>query len=78
LNINPNTGWAPDVWQHSIGDVIVANPDRSPLAVHTLAAITDYVSDILDEFGEVGPESVRRKYYGRRNRELLDEYIVRH
>ena len=78
LNINPNTGWAPDIWQHSIGNVIVANPDRSPLASGTLAAITDYVSDILDVFGEEGPESVRRRYYGRRHRERLDEYIVHH
>ena len=56
----------------------MANPDRTPLKVGTLAAITDYVSDILDEFGEGGPESVKRKYYGQRRRELLDEYIVRH
>jgi hypothetical protein len=78
LNINPNTGFAPDIWQHSIGNVIVANLDRSPLAGSRLAAITDYVSDILDEFGNGGPESVRRKYYSRQHRERLDEYIVRH
>jgi MYND finger len=78
LNIDPFTGWAPDRWQHSIGSVIVANLDRKPLKVSTLGAITDYVSDILDDFGEDGPESVKRKYYGPRNRQLLDEYIVRH
>jgi MYND finger len=78
LNIDPNTGWAADKWQHSIGSVIVANPDRTPLKVATLAAITDYISEILDEFGEGGPESVKKKYYGQRRRELLDKYIVRH
>ena len=78
LNINPATGWAPDLWQHSIGSVIVANLDRTPLKVSTLGAITDYVSDILDVFGEEGPESVKRKYYGRRNRQLLDDYISQH
>ena len=78
LNINPSTGLAADIWQHSIGSVIVANADQTPLKVSTLGAITDYISDILDEFGEGGPESVKRKYYGQRRRELLDEYIVRH
>jgi hypothetical protein len=44
----------------------------------TLGAVTDYVSMILDEFGEEGTESVEEKFYGRRRRELLDEYIVSH
>ena len=78
LNIDPSTGWAPDTWQHSIGSVIVANPDMKPLKISTLGAITDYVSDILDDFGEEGPQSVKRKYYGQRSRQLLDEHIVRH
>ena len=56
----------------------MANPDWIELTVSTLGAITDYVSDILDEFGEGGYENVRREYYGPRHRELLDEYIVRH
>jgi hypothetical protein len=78
LNINPSTGWAPDAWQHSIGNVIVANPDKTPLTSDTLAAITDYVSDILDVFGEEGAESVAERFYGPRRRELLDEYIADH
>jgi hypothetical protein len=78
LNINPSTGWAPDAWQHSIGNVIVAKPDKTPLTGNTLAAITDYVSDILDGFSEVGPKGVAKRFYGPRRRELLDEYIVEH
>ena len=75
LNINPSTGWAPDPWQHSIGNVIVANANKSPLTVDVLSAIVDYVSEILDEFGEGRGSDVRRKFYNRRR---LDDYITRH
>jgi hypothetical protein len=73
LAINPISGFAPPEWQNSIGSVIVANADRTPLSLKTLAAITDYISDILDQFGEDRP-NVKRFY----NRGRLDEYIREH
>ena len=78
LNINPITGWAPDIWQHSVGSVIVAHPNKVPLKVARLAAVVDYVSDILDDFGEWGPEYVARKYYGPNGRRRLDKFLIEH
>ena len=73
LMIDPVTGLAPTEWQGRVGNVIVARPDGEPLDTATLGAITDYISDILDAFGdEVG---VARKYY---NRGQLDKFIADH
>jgi len=73
LNIDPQTGFAPPHWQGGIGNVIVANSDGTPLNTETLSAIVDYVSGILDAFGDTGGPP-RRNY----NRVLLDTYIRRH
>lgn len=71
--IDPVTGLAPAEWQGRVGNVIVARPDGEPLDTATLGAITDYISDILDAFGDgVG---VARKYY---NRGQLDKFIADH
>jgi len=70
LNINPDDGFAPPRWQGGIGDVIVAKPDKTPLSVEELGAIVDYVSNILDAFGDgdVPPT-------GRYNRARLDAFM---
>jgi len=73
LNIDPEIGFAPAHWQGGIGDVIVANADGSPLSLDTLSAITDYVGDILEAFGD-GEGAPTRMY----NRTRLDAYIRRH
>ena len=73
LMIDPNTGFAPAEWQSEVGDVVVARPDGQALETATLAAITDYISDILDAFGDgLGPP---RKYY---NRDRLDKFMADH
>jgi len=73
LAIDPVSGFAPPEWRNSMGNVIVANADRTPLTLTTLAAITDYIAAILDEFGVDRPR-VKRFH----NRKRLDEYIREH
>lgn len=73
LNIDPETGFAPEHWQGGIGEVIVASADGKPLSLDTLSAVTDYVSDILDVFGD-GEGAPRRMY----SRAKLDAYIQNH
>ncbi|MCJ1429496.1 hypothetical protein MMC29_007411 [Sticta canariensis] len=75
LKIDPVSGFAPPAWQGGVGTVYVARPDRTPLTVEILAGITDYVSDILDAFGEMDPGSIARRYY---DRTRLDRYLVQH
>jgi len=52
LNINPVDGFAPQYWQGGIGDVVVAKADRGALTPDELGGVVDYVSAILDAFGE--------------------------
>lgn len=77
LMIDPESGFAPAEWQGGrgggVGDVIVARADGEGLDTATLGAVTDYISDIVDAFGErVGAV---RKYY---DRARLDRYIADH
>ena len=73
LMIDPTTGFAPAEWQSRVGNVFVARADGQSLETDTLGAITDYISDILDAFGNgVG---AAQKYY---NRDRLHKYIVDH
>ena len=73
LMIDPTTGFAPAEWQSGVGNVFVARADGEALETDTLGAITDYISDILDAFGNgVG---AAQKYY---NRDRLDKYIADH
>ncbi|KAF8861236.1 hypothetical protein BDZ45DRAFT_282417 [Acephala macrosclerotiorum] len=69
LNIDPESGFAPADWQGGIGTVIAAAADGSPLSTGVLGAITDYVSNILDRFGDGG---VPRDMY---KRAKLDTFI---
>ena len=73
LMIDPVTGFAPAEWQGGVGNVIVARADGEMLDTGTLAAITDYVSDILDAFGDGAGAAL--KYY---NRGRLDKFIADH
>ncbi len=73
LMINPATGFAPAEWQRGVGNVIVARADGEALEVKTLGALTDYISDILDAFGDGA--GVAQKYY---NRDRLDRFIEDH
>ena len=64
LMIDPDHGFAPSEWQSGVGDVLVVRADRKPLDITTLAIITDFVSDILDAFGDgMEGDEVARKYY---------------
>ena len=64
LMIDPGHGFAPPEWQSAVGDVLVVRADRKPLYMAELAAITDYVSDILDTFGDgMDGAEVGRRYY---------------
>lgn len=69
LNIDPESGFAPPRWQGGIGSVVVANADGTLLDSETLSAIVDYVSVILDAFGD--GEVPRWKY----NRKSLDKFL---
>jgi len=69
LNIDPESGFAPREWQGGIGSVVVANADGTSLNSNTLSAIGNYVSGILDAFGN--GEVPRRKY----NRRTLDQFL---
>ena len=73
LMIDPVTGFAPAEWQRGVGNVIVARADGGALDTATLGAVTDYVSDIVDAFGD-GVGAVQ-KYYSRAR---LDKYIADH
>ncbi|KAI4283086.1 MAG: hypothetical protein L6R38_002439 [Xanthoria sp. 2 TBL-2021] len=66
LMIDPGHGFAPPEWQSGVGDVLVVRADRKPLDIAMLAAVTDYVSNILDAFGDgMEGDEVGRKYYQR-------------
>ena len=73
LMIDPITGFAPLEWQSRVGNVLVARADGKALETNTLGAITDYISDILDAFGN--GVAAAQKYY---NRDRLDKYIADH
>lgn len=73
LMIDPVTGFAPAEWQGRVGNVIVARADTEALDTATLAAVTDYISDILDAFGNGA--GAARKYY---DRGRLDRFIASH
>ncbi|KAJ5046771.1 uncharacterized protein L3040_003998 [Drepanopeziza brunnea f. sp. 'multigermtubi'] len=73
LNIDPQSGFAPPHWQGGIGTVVVASADGKPLTVATLSAVTDYVSLILDKFGD-GAGAPTAMY----SRAKLDSFVARH
>ncbi|KAI9052185.1 hypothetical protein LZ554_003545 [Drepanopeziza brunnea f. sp. 'monogermtubi'] len=73
LNIDPHSGFAPPYWQGGIGTVVVASADGKPLTVATLSAVTDYVSLILDKFGD-GAGAPTAMY----SRAKLDSFVARH
>jgi hypothetical protein len=73
VDIEPQSGFAPEHWQGGIGTVIVASADGKPLSLNVLGAITDYVSIMLDVFGEQGRVPTERY-----NRAALDAYIAGH
>lgn len=52
--------------------MVIAAADGKPLSVPVLSAITDYVSAILDDFGDGGVPT--RKY----SKASLDEFIAQH
>lgn len=54
LNIDPVSGFAPEYWHGGIGDVVVAKADKSAMTPDELGGVVDYVSAILDAFGEGG------------------------
>ena len=73
LMIDPTTGFAPAEWQSGVGNVLVARADGEALETDTLGAITDYISDILDAFGN-GVGAAKRYY----RKDRLDKYIADH
>ncbi|KAL8771141.1 MAG: hypothetical protein Q9209_003312 [Squamulea sp. 1 TL-2023] len=76
LMIDPSTGLAPMEWQSGVGDVLVVRADGEPLDIGTLAAVTDYLSDIVDAFsdGMDGAEIARVFYQGGK----LGKYVKEH
>lgn len=75
LMIDPVSGLAPIAWQGGIGSVYVARPDRKPLTPEVLAAITDYVSLILDSFGDIDPGQIAQRYY---DKARFERYLAQH
>ena len=73
LMIDPSTRFAPAEWQSGVGNVFVARADGRALETDILGAITDYISDILEAFGD-GVGAVQEYY----DRSRLDEYIADH
>lgn len=74
--IDPGHGFAPPEWQGGVGDCLVARADKQPLDTKTLAAITGYVSEIPDAFGdERDAGEIARSYY---RRDQLDRFIAKH
>ncbi|KAI4122668.1 MAG: hypothetical protein LQ338_005684, partial [Usnochroma carphineum] len=76
LMIDPANGLAPPSWQQTVGDCLVVRADKAPLDTETLAAVTDYVSDILDAFSDrVDQSIIAQRFY---HREKLDRSIREH
>ncbi|KAL9030139.1 MAG: hypothetical protein Q9196_001713 [Gyalolechia fulgens] len=76
LMISPDHGLAPPEWQRGVGDCLVARADKEPLDTSTLAAITDYVSDIMNAFSDdQEPSVIERRFYDRKK---LDRFIREH
>jgi len=64
LNIDPNSGFAPPVWQSHVGTIVVARKDRKPLLPQHLEGVWMYCDRILDFFGE--GEGAPRRLYNRK------------
>jgi hypothetical protein len=76
LMINPDNGLAPPEWQSAVGDCLVARADKKPLDIQTLAAITDYVSNIMNDFGDgMDGSAVAARYYSKAK---LDKFMKGH
>lgn len=73
LMIDPVSGFAPPAWQGGIGHVYVARANFSPLTTDVLGAIVDYVSRILDQFGENKPNI--QQFY---DRARLGRFLASH
>jgi hypothetical protein len=54
LMIDSYTGFAPPEWQFNIGPVTIARRDKKPLLLVHMEAIHEFMSRLLDEFGETG------------------------
>ena len=54
--------------------MFVARKDGKGLSVAVLAAVVDYVSDIMDAFGNENMRRVERLY----SREKFDDFLERH
>ena len=52
LNIEPESGLAPAIWQDNVGTVIVARKDRKPLPPQHLEGVFDYCGRIIERFGD--------------------------
>jgi len=63
------SGLAPEYWQGGIGDVVVAKADKSAMTPDELGEVVDYVSAILDSFGD--GETPVDMY----NRSRLDQFM---
>ncbi|KAH6847643.1 hypothetical protein B0I37DRAFT_148660 [Chaetomium sp. MPI-CAGE-AT-0009] len=69
LNIDPDSGFAPQAWQSHVGTVVVARKDKKPLLPHHLEGVWMYCDRILDLFGE-GEGAPTRLY----NRQAFEKW----
>ena len=69
LNIDANSGFAPQEWQSHVGNVVVARKDRKPLLPHHLEGVWMYCDRILELFGE-GDGAPTRLY----NRQAFEKW----
>ena len=55
LQIEPNTGWAPPVWQNWVGSTLLYRSDGADFTADDFSLAFEYVALALDRFGD-GPE----------------------
>ncbi|KAN0102621.1 HET domain containing protein [Hyaloscypha variabilis] len=60
LNIAPESGFAPMIWQDNVGTVIVARKDRKPLLPQHLVCMFDYCGRIMDSFSNGNNAPIKR------------------
>jgi hypothetical protein len=74
LNIKYANGIALREWQSGVSSCIVARKDKRPLSEEHLEAIWMYIDQLLNTFGEDGPEAAHKEITRDSFKDLFKDY----
>lgn len=74
LMVDSVSGFAPSNWQSYVGSVVIYRPGGKPLSTDVVSVLHEYMSDLLDQFGDGRP--VSRKFFTREYlADFFDDYL---